>query len=146
MSEAVVYLNRTPHDPAKAVQILEDNLPIINGHRKYLILLRDAYRAYIMDLKLTNQATLAKKYLSRLEIIDSSAAKDPALRLPVVTEPVKQPPTTAALAVATPPAAPRVSDNGKNLPVPPTPFIARGKLFDADPFRGPTKCRRSDRR
>src|SRR2546423_197783 len=39
----------------KAVDVLEANVARINGDRRYLMLLRDAYRAYLKDLSLANQ-------------------------------------------------------------------------------------------
>lgn len=63
----------------KAVEVLEAQLPRINGNATYLRLLREAYRTHIKELWLTKQGTLAKKYLERLCIIDPHAAQDPIL-------------------------------------------------------------------
>jgi hypothetical protein len=60
--------------PAKAVAVLEAQLARIDGSRAYLMLLRDAYQAYVTDLYLHNQQAEAKKYLERLRILDPSAA------------------------------------------------------------------------
>src|SRR5262245_23890193 len=45
-------------DPKKAVEVLEAQVTRIKGNRDYLLLLRDAYRAYIKDLHLANQTAL----------------------------------------------------------------------------------------
>lgn len=60
--------------PRAAVEALERELPRINGNALYLGLLRDAYRAYIMELKLTKQETLAQKYSRLLAILEPGAA------------------------------------------------------------------------
>src|SRR5262249_38978517 len=49
------YLFGLQPEPKKAVDILETNLSRINGDRKYLALLRDAYRSYIKELTVSNQ-------------------------------------------------------------------------------------------
>src|SRR5438045_9003418 len=50
----------------KAVEVLEEQLPKVNGNPQYLSLLRDSYRAYIRDLLLTGQPGQAQRYLDRL--------------------------------------------------------------------------------
>src|SRR5262249_17867943 len=60
-------------DAKTAVQILEDNLARINGNAAYLRLLRDAYRAYIQDLRVARRHELAEKYQQRLAILDPDA-------------------------------------------------------------------------
>ncbi len=78
MAMARAYLRM--EDPKKAVDVLEQHLARVNGNTTYLELLRDAYRAYIKDLILRNQATAAQRYLQRLSILDPSAVNDPTLR------------------------------------------------------------------
>jgi tetratricopeptide (TPR) repeat protein len=73
----------------KAVDVLEENLPKVNGNAEYLVLLRDAYRTHIRDLLLAGDAEQARRYLNRLCILDPSAANDPALRPAVETPPRK---------------------------------------------------------
>lgn len=73
----------------KAVDVLEEQLPKVNGNTEYLILLRDAYRVYIKDLHLAGQAEQARRYLDRLCILDPSAANDLSLRPAVDTPPRK---------------------------------------------------------
>ena len=63
----------------KAVEILEANLNRINGDRKFLALLRDAYRAYVKDLTLSSQSALAEVYQARLKILDDNEASYTAL-------------------------------------------------------------------
>lgn len=73
----------------KAVEVLEEQLPKVNGNPQYLVLLRESYRAYIRDLYLAGQPELAKRYLERLCILDPSAAKDTALQPQGETPPRK---------------------------------------------------------
>lgn len=56
-----------------AVEELEPQLPFINGSQMYLALLRDAYKAYIRDLKLANQEAAAGIYQHRLAILEPGA-------------------------------------------------------------------------
>src|SRR5579884_387293 len=56
-----------------AIEVLEAELPFINGSQNYLALLRDAYRAHIRDLKLANQEAAAQVYQHRLGIIEPGA-------------------------------------------------------------------------
>ena len=71
---------RAKNENAKAVELLEEHLPRINGNAIYLDLLRDSYRAHIRDLLAQKQAPLAEKYRERLKIIDRSADADASLR------------------------------------------------------------------
>ncbi|HYV36250.1 MAG TPA: hypothetical protein VE988_11135 [Gemmataceae bacterium] len=72
------FLYSPSAEPKKAVEVLEANLGKINGDRKYLALLRDAYRAYIKEL--TNQPLLADVYQKRLKILeDSDGLQQPVL-------------------------------------------------------------------
>src|SRR5579871_1722806 len=66
--------------PRAAVEILERELPRINGNAPYLALLRDAYRAYIKELRLANQEALAQKYSRLLAILEPGAAPTPKPR------------------------------------------------------------------
>src|SRR5262249_1952317 len=79
--------------PARAVEVLEAPLARINASRKYLTVLRDAYRAYVNELSVKNQPALVEKYMNRLRILerDAAGAGAPAAAAPEV-------PTTAALA------------------------------------------------
>ena len=67
-------------DAQKAVDVLEEQLPKVNGNTEYLVLLRDAYRVYIRDLHLAGKSDQARRYLDRLCILEPTAASDPALR------------------------------------------------------------------
>jgi tetratricopeptide (TPR) repeat protein len=73
----------------KAVLILEEHLPRINGNAAYLRLLRDAYRGYVKDLYATQDTTAVQKYLARLSILDRDAANDPSLRPPTAKAPAQ---------------------------------------------------------
>ena len=76
-------------DTRKAVDILEEQLPKVNGNPEYLTLLRDAYRVYVRDLYLSGQPEQAKRYLDRLCILDPGAANDVTLRPAVASPPRK---------------------------------------------------------
>src|SRR6516165_3525783 len=87
------------NNPRAAVETLERQLARINGNSHYLALLRDAYRAYIKDLRLASQEVLAKVYQQRLGILEPASAPD-----------------TAALARGTP-AATATSDPAVKPPI-----------------------------
>ena len=78
MARARILLNEK--DAQKAVDVLEEQLPKVNGNTEYLVLLRDAYRVYVRDLYLAGKAEHAKRYLDRLSILDPNAVNDPALK------------------------------------------------------------------
>lgn len=128
-------------DPKKAVLVLEDELPRINGNANYLKLLREAYRTFIKDLLLANQKDIAGKYLDRLAIIDPAAKSDPTLTSQeaaraardqeVKVQEAKAPapsPSLAQLAQQTGPVAGQTKVGGNAKPM-----TARGKVED-DPF------------
>jgi hypothetical protein len=96
-------------NPRSAVAVLEAQLSRIDGSREYLGTLRDAYRAYVRELRLAHKETEAAEYLKRLRILEPGALMDgsvarganpqPAsetLPAPTVPEPVR--PTTATRA------------------------------------------------
>jgi hypothetical protein len=63
------------HDsPRDAVRTLEEQLARINGNPVYLALLRDAYRAFIKQLRLHNHSGEAAVYQQRLQILDTPTA------------------------------------------------------------------------
>src|SRR5437667_80395 len=64
-------------DAKKAVEVLEANLGRINGDRRYLMLLRDAYRAYVKDLMVANQPAAAEVYQNRLKILEEQQPAEP---------------------------------------------------------------------
>jgi len=93
MQQAREYLLR--NNPRAAVEVLERQLPLVNGNQYYLAMLREAYKAYIKDLQLNNQQALAKVYAENLSILepgpvppvvargaDPSATAGPASALP----------------------------------------------------------------
>ncbi len=122
-------------DPRKAVEVLEKQLPRINGNAVYLALLRDAYRAYITELYLCQQPAVAQKYLARLSILDVDALHDTALRPTAPKTPASKSPANDS---------PGLAGKGTNLvkqllprpqwlfPQPKAPTV-RAKLDD-DPF------------
>lgn len=102
--QAEMYLMQ--RQPAKAVEVLEAQLPRVNVNRKYLNVLRNAYRAYIQELSVGNQTALAQKYAARLKILETNSAADPPrAQAPAAAAPGSQPsqpaPVPAALASGT---------------------------------------------
>jgi hypothetical protein len=61
------------NNPRAAVQVLENELPRINGNPVYLSVLRDAYRAYLKSLSLAGQDATVQIYRKRLLILDPQA-------------------------------------------------------------------------
>jgi hypothetical protein len=135
-------------DPQKAVELLESQLPRINGHRQYLLLMRDAYRDYVKHLYLTNRAELAEKYRNRLAILDPEGAEKlkPISLAPALAK--NRTPDRNALAPPPPPDAPVLAQLAETPPkwVPTTGgslfpkrngavSIARAKDLEEDPFR-----------
>src|SRR5947208_4339705 len=59
-----------------AVETLEAQLSGINGNRAYLVLLRDAYRAYIQELRSAKKDAEAQVYVRRLDLLDPPAKSD----------------------------------------------------------------------
>src|SRR5262245_54016484 len=102
MQEGSYHLAK--NNPRAAVETLEKQLPRINGDAKYLTLLRDAYRAYIKELRLTKQDALAQHYSQLLAILEpGSAPAAPVPTKPVVAAPGSPPPAPAkAMVTATP--------------------------------------------
>jgi hypothetical protein len=106
------------HNSKAAVEVLEGQLPRIDGNQNYLVLLKNAYRAYVRELRLANQEALAQVYLKRLTILEPGAAAETKAAPPTA------PPTPVVTAVPTQPPAGRI--------------IARGCLEEeTDPFRRP---------
>ena len=130
----------TDQKAQKAVEILEDQLPKVNGNPEYLALLRDAYRVHVKDLLAAGKLEHAKRYLDRLCILEPSAANDPALRPQSETPPRKFEPEPARAKILPFPSftMPTLSNPfaKKEEPKKP-PLIVRGQSEDAvieDPF------------
>jgi hypothetical protein len=103
-----------------AVEVLEGQLSRINGNPSYLMLLREAYYAYLKELQLAHQDELCAVYQKRLQILEKSARPD--------TPP--PPPKTPGLARA-------------NAEAPPgTDKVARGVRADDDPLQQTPKRER----
>src|SRR5262245_15183047 len=65
------------HGQAKAaVEVLEAQLPRINGSAAYLALLREAYSAYVKELQLAHQDELCEVYQQRLKLIEKTGRSD----------------------------------------------------------------------
>ena len=79
MHDAKYYLQHG-NDSKKAVELLEQQLPRVNGNGEYLRLLRDAYRARFQDLYLGKQPAQAEVFLERLCVLEPGAATDATLR------------------------------------------------------------------
>jgi tetratricopeptide (TPR) repeat protein len=158
--QAEMYLMQ--QQPAKAVEVLEAPLPRVNVNRKYLAVLRNAYRAYIHELQVKNQTALAEKYAARLRILENNPAavtaegakgppaqpaaptartpSDPGLGglslQPAAPAPAVAPPVTAALASGTGAGSPLPGVKpalGASPQQGPAPGTARGKVLE-DPF------------
>jgi hypothetical protein len=120
----------------KAVEILEANLSRINGDRKYLNLLRDAYRAYVQQLSLARQPVLLDVYKKRLQILEDFDTSVPA-EVPVAkAAPTSPKANAAAEKVAKAPAGvaqPNPQAVAAKLPEKaPVPAVVRARA--ADPF------------
>ncbi|HEX4590656.1 MAG TPA: hypothetical protein VH120_12040 [Gemmataceae bacterium] len=61
-----------------AVNILEAQLPRINGNATYIGLLREAYAAYVKELQLAKNDELFEVYQKRLQILDKTVVAVPA--------------------------------------------------------------------
>ncbi|MFO0843355.1 MAG: hypothetical protein U0797_13310 [Gemmataceae bacterium] len=73
-------------DYAAAVAVLERQVPYIDGNKRYLALLRDAYRGHVTALEKAGDATGARKYRGFLEILEP--APRTAVATPVTAGPV----------------------------------------------------------
>jgi hypothetical protein len=135
-------------DAQKAVELLESQLPRINGHRPYLLLMRDAYRDYVKHLYLSNRTELAEKYRNRLAILDPEGAEKLKPLPPVQVAVKERIPDRNALAPPPPPDAPVLAQLAETPPkwVPSAggslfpkrsgaAGIARAKDLEEDPFR-----------
>jgi tetratricopeptide (TPR) repeat protein len=84
-------------DARSAVHVLEGQLGRINGDAAYLTLLRDAYRAYVKELRLSRQESEAQRYLQRLQVLDPGAALDLPQARPANSPPAASSPSTPAV-------------------------------------------------
>jgi hypothetical protein len=109
----------------EAVEVLEKELPRIDGNPRYLAALREAYGAYVKELWLTNHTDQLALYRKKLRILDPSADAEPvASAAPSPTGPPPAgPPRPAAGAPPTlpplaSPAAPPPASAGQRAPLP----------------------------
>jgi hypothetical protein len=93
MRQAREYLQ---HGQAKsAVDVLEAQLPRINGNATYLGLLREAYAAYVKELELAQNDDLAAEFRKRLQILDKTAVTPKSgTEKAAASEPAKPPAAT----------------------------------------------------
>ena len=122
----------------KAVDVLETNLARINGDRKYLTLLRDAYRSYIKDLALARQPAEVEVYQKRLRILDEQEAGRHVATTPVAAPPIAVLPQVTGTSATTdrakvPAAQNLVVNNVPATSAATTAAIARAKLDPFDP-------------
>jgi hypothetical protein len=105
-------------DARSAVFVLESQLARINGNPAYLALLRDAYRAYLKELRLANQAEAIQLYTQRLQILDPGAVLDGSTARGASSPPaVAAPPAPKANAAAAAPS-PAAAPKAKTAPAP----------------------------
>jgi tetratricopeptide (TPR) repeat protein len=102
----------------EAVLALEKQLALIDGNRRYLMALRDAYRGYIQELRQAGQEKEAKTYQEFLAILEPSTRKRPAPDTPAAA-----PAKTASVQSAEkqPPGPTKLEQEG---------IIGRGKIDD----------------
>lgn len=83
------------NNPRAAVEILETQLPHINGSAAYLGLLKEAYRGLINQLRLANQEPAAQVYVRRLLILEPESAGRLRAAVPRVAASVVKTPAPA---------------------------------------------------
>src|SRR5205823_3286331 len=81
-----------------AVEVLEEQIARINGNQTYLTLLRDAYRAYVRELRVTKQDATAQIYLRRLQILEPGAVVEDVTPVPAAGERISKAAAGPALA------------------------------------------------
>jgi hypothetical protein len=82
-----------------AVDVLEVQLPRINGNATYLSLLREAYAAYVKDLQTAKNDALYEVYQKRLQVLDKTGgktAKSPNNGTAAADDPLQQTPRREA--------------------------------------------------
>jgi hypothetical protein len=151
-----------------AIELLERQLPYIDGDPNYLALLRDAYRTRIKELQLANQPTIAQaihQRLAVLESLDAGTRSAPNTKAPVPTgpapaHPAQNPPAATGYykpqgeTASRVPEAPRKRPEetpqaaSTNAPGSAAPGVARGKMAEDndDPFRPPLAERQKQAR
>lgn len=115
-----------------AVDVLESQLARINGNPHYLLLLRDAYRIHIRELKQANQDSTALVYMQRLNILEPGAYPD--AKPPVAPAAKANPPAPTPSKPAPPTMAELASTSAAGAAALPKPTV-RGVPEDDDPFR-----------
>jgi hypothetical protein len=109
----------------EAVSALERQIARIDGNRRYLAALRDAYKGYVAQLKRAGNFTEARRYEGFLAVIEPGVRKDP----PAAPTPPPAPPEKRVEAPAPAPTP---------APAPLPAAVSRGKFeegtFDREPF------------
>jgi tetratricopeptide (TPR) repeat protein len=131
LEEGLEHLQRGHYK--EAVAALEKRIALIDGNRRYLVALRDAYRGYIRQLHQAGKHEEAAKYQQFLDILEPSQRHD---RLVVGGKEPDTPPIPVNVA---PRPAPEAE---KPPPEPPGKtglIVGRGK-YDDDPFDDANKA------
>jgi hypothetical protein len=125
----------------EAVEVLEKELPRIDGNPLYLAALRDAYAALIKELQLQRQADRVAVYQRKLQILDPAAGAGssdgplPAAEPPAALAPPQPMPAPPAPEPVSPSALPPAPEPVAAPEAPPPDRKARGKGEEGDPFR-----------
>lgn len=119
--------------PKQAVELLEANVHRINGNARYLMLLRDAYCAYLRDCQETEPADVLARRRERLLVLDPHAER--ALGLKPLPTPSTVAPTTHTQAPATPPGPPGPPGQVAGLGLPAAPVAVAPIATRTDPFQ-----------
>jgi hypothetical protein len=122
--------------PKQAVEILEAQVHRINGNARYLMLLRDAYCAYLRDCQDTEPAEVLARRRERLAILDPHAERTLGLKPLPTALPVATPKSAHAPANASAPA----NAAGQAAPVAGlTPPAAAGPTMPGSTTAAPTR-------
>jgi hypothetical protein len=116
-----------------AVNVLEAQLPSVNGNKDYLLVLRDAYRALIDDLRRQRRIDEIATYQRRLDVLvgETLAGSESA------TAVLPPPPGTVPVVPVTPPSVPTTTTTSPVVNVPsPVPSVNPGKNAGAVIARG----------
>jgi tetratricopeptide (TPR) repeat protein len=116
LEEGLDHLQRGHY--REAVVALEKQIALIDGNRRYLMALRDAYRGYVRELQQAGKHKEAKTYQDFLAILEPSAGRSPiGPEKEAAKEKVVQAPSTDKLAPA-------------QVPVKGPAVVGRGKIDD----------------
>jgi tetratricopeptide (TPR) repeat protein len=119
LEQGLDHLQRGNYEAA--VRTLESQISRIDGNRRYLMALRDAYRGYLRELERGNRLAELKTYQTRLDILDSPGRRSPPASKP--TPPATRAPSPATALAGAPVKSPPEAHT----------LVPRGKIED-DPF------------